>query len=68
MHKKGRRNQGQDRMMDHPRPLSLCSRMLACKLLHQQHELTYMVKTALETLLGWHYLIAHILAFCSVSQ
>ena len=42
---------------------------LAYKLVHQEHELTHMGKTALETLLGWYYLIARLPALCSsVSQ
>lgn len=42
---------------------------LAYKLVHQQHELTHMGKTALETLLGRYYLISHLPALCSsVSQ
>lgn len=42
---------------------------LAYKLVHKQHELTHMGKTALETLLGQYYLIARLPALCSsVSQ
>ena len=42
---------------------------LAYKLVHQQHELTHMGKTAFKTLLGWYYVIAHLPALCSsVSQ
>ena len=42
---------------------------LAYKLVHQQHELTHISKTALETLLGPYYLISHFPTLCSsVSQ
>lgn len=38
---------------------------LIYKLVHQQNELTHMDKTALENLLGRHYLIVHLPALCS---
>ena len=47
---------------------SLCSGTTCLKLLHQKHELTHMGRTALETLLGPYYFVAHLPALCSVSQ
>ena len=42
---------------------------LPYKMVHQQHELTHMGKTALEILLGPYYLVAHLPTLCSsVSQ
>ena len=44
-------------------------KQLAYKLVHQQHKLTHMGKTTLETLLGCYYLIACLSTLCSsVSQ
>ena len=66
--KNGKGNQGQDRMVAHTRPQVHVLAHLAYKLVYQQHELTHMGKTALETLLGPYYLVAHLPALCSVSQ
>ena len=69
MDKNGRGNQGQDVMLAHTRSQVYVPAQLAYKLLHQQHEVTHMGKTALETLLGPYYLVAHLPALCSsVSQ
>ena len=56
-------------MVAHTRPRVCVLEQLAYKLVHQQHELTHMCKTALETLLGPYYLISHFPTLCSsVSQ
>ena len=69
MDKKGSRNQSQDGMVAHTRPRVCVLEQLAYKLVHQQHELTHVCKTALETLLGPYYLISHFPTLCSsVSQ
>ena len=52
-------------MVAHTRPQVHVLAHLAYKLVYQQHELTHMGKTALETLLGPYYLVAHLPALSS---
>ena len=67
MDKKGSRNQSQDGMVAHTRPRVCVLEQLAYKLVHQQHDLTHMCKTALRDFarpLLSHFSLSHTLFFC----